>query len=170
MLAMASYRMGDAAAALGVSVDTLRRWVDAGRVPSTRTAGGQRVLEGAALAELAKARSAPAAQATQAGRGVQATQAGRGVQATQAGRGVQATQAGRGVQATQAGHSARNRLLGVVTGVTRDGLMAQVELQCGPHRIVSVVTREAADELGLEPGVLAMAAIKSTSVTLERHG
>ncbi|MFP5317661.1 MAG: molybdopterin-binding protein [Acidimicrobiia bacterium] len=128
---MASYRLGDAAAALGVSVDTLRRWVDAGKVPSSRTSGGQRVLDGPALAELALARS------------------GR-------------------VPDEHAGHSARNRLPGVVTRVTRDGLMAQVELQCGPHRIVAVVTREAADELGLEPGVLSVASIKSTSVTLDR--
>ncbi|HVL27711.1 MAG TPA: TOBE domain-containing protein, partial [Acidimicrobiales bacterium] len=64
------------------------------------------------------------------------------------------------------GHSARNRLPGVVTQVTRDGLLAQVELMCGPFRVVAVVTREAADELGLEPGVLAVASVKSTSVTL----
>jgi len=130
---MASYRLGDAAAVLGVSVDTVRRWVDSGRVPSSRTLGGQRVLDGAALAELARARAPDP------------------------------------VADDHAGHSARNRLPGVVTRVRRDGLMAQVELQCGPHRIVALVTREAADELGLEPGVLATAAVKSTSVTLERH-
>jgi len=66
--------------------------------------------------------------------------------------------------------SARNRLPGVITRVTRDGLMAQVEMQVGPHRVVSVVTREAADELGLAPGVLAVASIKSTSVVVERQG
>lgn len=133
MLAMASYRIGDAAAALGVSVDTLRRWVDAGRVPSSRTAGGQRVVEGADLAQLARSRAGTAG-------------------------------------GERSGHSARNRLPGVVTAVTRDAVMAQVELQCGPHRIVALVTREAVDELGLEPGVLATAAIKSTSVTLDRPG
>lgn len=63
--------------------------------------------------------------------------------------------------------SARNRLLGIVTSVTRDAVMAQVEAQCGPHRIVSLISREAADELCLEPGVVIVAAIKATNVTLE---
>jgi molybdopterin-binding protein len=67
-----------------------------------------------------------------------------------------------------AARSARNRLPGVVTRVTRDGVMAQVELQAGPHRIVSLMTREAAEELGLDRGVLAAASIKSTSVVIER--
>lgn len=63
--------------------------------------------------------------------------------------------------------SARNRLLGIVTAVTRDAVMAQVEMHCGPHRVVSLISREAADELGLEPGVVAVAAIKATNVTVE---
>jgi molybdopterin-binding protein len=63
--------------------------------------------------------------------------------------------------------SARNRLTGLVTRVLRDGVMAQVELQCGPYRIVSLMSREAADELRLEPGVLAVAAVKSTNVVVE---
>jgi len=63
--------------------------------------------------------------------------------------------------------SARNRLVGIVTRVVRDTVMAQVELLCGGHRIVSLMSREAADELGLEPGVLAIAAIKSTNVVVE---
>jgi molybdopterin-binding protein len=63
--------------------------------------------------------------------------------------------------------SARNRFLGLVTRVTRDTVMAQVEIQAGPHRIVSLMSREAADELGLEPGVLAIAAVKSTNVVVE---
>jgi molybdopterin-binding protein len=63
--------------------------------------------------------------------------------------------------------SARNRLVGIVTRVLRDSVMAQVELQCGPHRVVSLMSREAADELGLEPGVLAVASIKSTNVVVE---
>ena len=66
-----------------------------------------------------------------------------------------------------ASESARNRLPGLVTRVVRDTVMAQVELQCGPHRIVSLMSREAADELGLEPGVLAIAAVKSTNVVVE---
>jgi len=63
--------------------------------------------------------------------------------------------------------SARNRFVGLVTRVKRDTVMAQVEIQAGPHRIVSLMSREAADELGLEPGVLAIAAVKSTNVVVE---
>jgi molybdopterin-binding protein len=63
--------------------------------------------------------------------------------------------------------SARNRLTGLVTRVLRDTVMAQVELQCGPYRVVSLMSREAADDLGLEPGVLAVAAVKSTNVVVE---
>jgi molybdopterin-binding protein len=63
--------------------------------------------------------------------------------------------------------SARNRLVGIVTAVKRDTVMAQVEMQCGPYRIVSLMSREAADDLGLEPGVRALASIKSTNVVVE---
>ncbi len=63
--------------------------------------------------------------------------------------------------------SVRNRFRGIVTRVTRDTVMAQVEIQAGPHRVVSLMSREAADELGLEPGVLAVAAVKSTNVVVE---
>ncbi|WP_137120755.1 TOBE domain-containing protein [Segeticoccus rhizosphaerae] len=63
--------------------------------------------------------------------------------------------------------SARNRFTGLVTKVTRDTVMAQVEMQAGPHRIVSLMSREAADELALEPGVLAVASVKSTHVVVE---
>jgi len=65
------------------------------------------------------------------------------------------------------GVSARNHLTGLVTRVVRDTVMAQVELQCGPFRIVSLLSREAADELGLEPGSLAVASIKATNVVIE---
>ena len=65
------------------------------------------------------------------------------------------------------GHSVRNRFTGLVTRVVRDTVMAQVEIQAGPHRIVSLISREAADELRLEPGVLAVAAVKSTNVAVE---
>ncbi|MEO7836481.1 MAG: TOBE domain-containing protein [Acidimicrobiales bacterium] len=68
------------------------------------------------------------------------------------------------------GQSARNRFSGIVTRVLRDKVMAQVEIQVGPHRIVSLMTREAADELGLAPGVLAVAAVKSTNVVVEVAG
>lgn len=63
--------------------------------------------------------------------------------------------------------SLRNRFSGLITRVVRDTVMAQVEIQAGPHRFVSLLSREAADELGLEPGMLAIAAIKSTNVSVE---
>ena len=64
-------------------------------------------------------------------------------------------------------HSARNRFMGLISKVTRDTVMAQVEIQAGPHRFVSLLSREAADELGLEPGMLAVATIKATNVSVE---
>src|SRR5579875_3784881 len=63
--------------------------------------------------------------------------------------------------------SARNRFVGLVTRVVRDKVMAQVEMQCGPYRVVSLMSREAADELGLAPGVTAVASVKSTNVVVE---
>ncbi|MRG61145.1 helix-turn-helix domain-containing protein [Agromyces sp. CFH 90414] len=63
--------------------------------------------------------------------------------------------------------SARNRFVGLVTRVQRDGVMAQVDIQAGPHRVVSLVSAEAVDELGLEPGSLAVAVVKATSVIVE---
>ncbi len=63
--------------------------------------------------------------------------------------------------------SARNRMRGLVTKVTRDTVMAQVEMQAGPFRLVSLMSREAADELGLEPGCLAVASVKATTVVVE---
>ena len=66
--------------------------------------------------------------------------------------------------------SARNRFAGIVTRVTKDKVAAQVELQAGPHRIVSLLTREAVDELGLVPGMLAVASVKSTNVVIEVTG
>jgi molybdopterin-binding protein len=71
---------------------------------------------------------------------------------------------GDGVVARQ---SLRNRFSGLITRVVRDTVMAQVEVQAGPHRFVSLLSREAADELGLEPGMLAIAAVKSTNVSIE---
>jgi molybdopterin-binding protein len=64
-------------------------------------------------------------------------------------------------------HSARNRFSGLVSRVVRDGVMAQVEIQAGPHRFVSLLSREAADELRLEPGMLAVATVKATNVSVE---
>jgi molybdopterin-binding protein len=134
---MTVYRMRDAAELLGVSDDTLRRWAEAGRVPTTTDDGGRKAVEGVELAAFAQELAA---------------------------------QAPRPPARPVASESARNRLTGLVTRVVRDTVMAQVELQCGPHRIVSLMSREAADELGLEPGVLAVAAIKSTNVGVEVPG
>ena len=128
------YKIGQAAELLGVSVDTVRRWADGGRVKVVRTKGGQRLIDGAALARLAIELAA-----------------------------VQEP-------GTIVGQSARNRFPGIVTRVVKDKVAAQVEVQAGPHRVVSLMTREAADELGLAPGVLAVAAVKATSVVIELPG
>lgn len=68
------------------------------------------------------------------------------------------------------GRSARNRFVGLVTEVLSDRVMSQVELQCGPHRVVSLMSTEAVRELGLTPGVLAVAVVKSTTVVVETPG
>ncbi|HEX2701418.1 MAG TPA: helix-turn-helix transcriptional regulator [Acidimicrobiales bacterium] len=126
-----SYRLGQAADLLGVSVDTVRRWADGGRLVTSRTEGGQRLVDGASLARFLVA------------------------------------QADTSEPAAVVGRSARNRLPGIVTKVVKDKVAAQVEMRAGPFRIVSLMTREAADELGLAPGVLAVAAVKSTNVVIE---
>src|SRR5438270_1201843 len=131
---MAEFRMGQAAELLGVSVDTVRRWADGGRLATRRTGGGQRVVDGAALARVAL----ELAESPELGAIV--------------------------------GVSARNRFPGIVTRVVKDKVTAQVEIQAGPHRIVSLMTREAVDELGLAPGVLAVAAVKATNVIVELPG
>jgi molybdopterin-binding protein len=124
------YRISQAAALLGVSDDTVRRWVDSGRLPASGSPGPTTV-EGAALAALAQ----ETATTPELGAHVPA--------------------------------SARNRLTGLVTRVVQDTVMAQVDLQCGPFRIVSLMSAEAATELRLEPGVLAVASVKSTHVVVE---
>ncbi|CAB4690736.1 MAG: MerR family DNA-binding transcriptional regulator [Actinobacteria bacterium] len=123
---MADYlRIGEVAQALGVSVDTLRRWEAAGRLTFERR-GNQRVLAAGELAALTAS-----------------------------------------LTGGDRVSSARNRFVGVVTHVKRDGVMAQVELACGDFRVVSLMSREAADELGLEPGVSATAVVKATNVVVE---
>ncbi len=128
---MPSFRIGVAADLLGVSVDTVRRWADEGRLRVTRTSGGHRVIDGADLARFAT--SLAAADSPE----------------------------------PIVGQSARNRFPGIVTRVVKDKVAAQVEIQAGPHRLVSLMTREAADELDLVPGVLAIAAVKATNVVVE---
>lgn len=127
------YRVAEAAEILGVSTDTVRRWIDAGRMPSTTT-DGRTVVPGADLAALATSL-------------------------------VDGSEHDR----TRAGAvSARNRMTGIVTRVVADTVMAQVEMVCGPYRVVSLMSTEAAVELGLEPGVRAIASVKSTNVVVER--
>ncbi len=131
---MPEFRVREAAALLGVSDDTLRRWVEQRRVSAHTDEAGRQVIEGAALAALAH---------------------------------ELAGQAPRPQPRPVISESARNRFVGLVTRVVRDTVMAQVEIQAGPHRIVSLMSREAADDLALEPGVLAIAAVKSTNVVIE---
>jgi molybdopterin-binding protein len=132
--AVPTFRIREAAELLGVSDDTVRRWADAGRIPTVAEPGRPRVIDGVDLARFAEELAAGADQSP-----------------------VRAT-----VQ-----ESARNRFTGLVTRVVRDTVMAQVEIQSGPHRIVSLMSREAADELKLEPGCLAVASVKATTVVIQ---
>jgi len=77
---------------------------------------------------------------------------------------------GRTPDPTSVGRSARNRFVGIVTNVLSDTVMSQVEIQCGPHRVVSLISTESVRELGLEPGVVAVAVVKATNVILETPG
>lgn len=126
---MHTYRIGEAAALMGVSADTLRRWVDAGRLRAERDEQGRRIIEGPELAAFA--------------RDFNRTERAR------------------------TGSSARNRFSGIVTEVILGDVSAQVEIQAGPFRVVSMISRESAEELKLEPGAPAVAVIKSTNVVVE---
>jgi molybdopterin-binding protein len=127
---MPTYKMGQAAELLGVSVDTVRRWADAGRIAIVRSEGGHRMVDGVALARFA----------------------------------VQVASNHPQLPVTE---SARNHFLGLVTDVATDGVMAHVKLQAGPFRISSLISSEAVAELGLEPGMLAIASVKATNVVIE---
>lgn len=131
---MPQYRLSEAARLLGVSDDTVRRWVDSGQLGEAMDAAGRKVVDGAELAAFAQSHAAEVPDPSSVSR------------------------------------SARNRFVGLVTAVTADGVMAQVELQCGPHRVVSLLSAEAARELGLRPGVLAVAVVKATDVIVETPG
>lgn len=131
---MPHFRFSEAARLLGVSDDTVRRWVDAGTLTAGVDAAGRKVVDGAELARFAKAQAAEVSDPSGVGR------------------------------------SARNRFVGLVTEVTSDTVMSQVELQCGPYRVVSLMSTEAVQELGLAPGTLAVAVIKSTHVVVETPG
>jgi molybdopterin-binding protein len=128
------FRIGESAQLLGVSDDTLRRWIDDGRLIAQADAQGRRTVDGADLARLATQMAVDSTRPT---------------------------------ERPIVKESARNRFTGLVTRVVRDAVMAQVEIQAGPHRIVSLMSRESADQLGLEPGVRAVAAVKATNVVVE---
>lgn len=125
-----TYRIGEAAALLGVSSDTLRRWVDSGRLAAERDEQGRRIIPGPALASFAREIS--------------------------------------GAERGNSASSARNRFTGIVTEVILGDVSAQVEIQAGPFRVVSMISRESAEELELAPGVPAVAVIKSTNVVVEK--
>ncbi len=128
---MTHFRVTEAAALLGVSDDTVRRWIDADRLPAVRDGAGRWLVQGRDLAEFARDQASP-------------------------------PQVHSAVTT-----SATNRMPGLVTRVARDGLMAEVEIQAGPFRVVSVMTAAAADALGLEPGVLAVASVTAHDVVVE---
>ncbi|MFM7599345.1 MAG: molybdopterin-binding protein [Actinomycetota bacterium] len=134
---MAQMRISEAAEFLGVSDDTVRRWIESGRLASTTDAAGRQVIDGAEVARVMREGAATPASAQ---------------------------------LAPIVGRSARNRFAGVVTRVVKDTVMAQVEIQAGPHRFVSLLSAEAVDELGLEPGSLAIATVKATNVGVEVPG
>ena len=121
--------IGEAARAIGVSPDTLRRWDRTGKLKTTRDARNRRRV---AASEVERLASRPTRHRT-----------GDAL-------------------------SARNRFAGVVSSIEADGVMAIVEIEAGPHRITAAITRDAVDELGLAPGVPATAAVKATSVMVER--
>jgi molybdopterin-binding protein len=127
---MADLTLGEAARALGVSADTLRRWDRSGKLHTVRDARNRRLVP---VAEIERLSTHPRRHGT-----------GDSL-------------------------SARNRFPGVVTSVEVDGVMALVEIEAGPFRVTAAVTRDAVEELGLAPGVLATAAVKATSVMVERR-
>jgi len=129
---MPQFRIREASDLLGVSDDTVRRWIDAGTLAAVRDDVGRKVIEGVALAEFSRQHASAAA-----------------------------------TDPSGVGRSARNRFVGLVTKVIADGVMAQVEVQCGPHTVVSLMSSEAVRELQLEPGRMAVAVIKATTVIIE---
>jgi molybdopterin-binding protein len=137
MPAMGSERMlriGQAAELLGVGVETLRRWADEGHLPTTRSAGGQRLVPLEEVSRLLAER--------------------------------RRTTRERRIVA----QSARNRFEGIVTRIDRDGVAAVVQVQAGPHRLVSLLTAEAVEEMGLQVGDEAICVVKATNVIVEVPG
>lgn len=125
---MPQLRVSESASLLGVSDDTVRRWIDQGRLPAQRSDTGRLSIDGRDLAHLAQDLA--------------------------------------GEEAVGLRSSARNQLRGIVTRVVQDTVMAQVEMQAGPFRVVSLMSSEAVGDLGLEPGVVTVASIKATQVVI----
>lgn len=130
---MTNFRISQAAGLLGVSDDTLRRWVDDGQLAADTDDAGRKVIAGAELARYAQALAVRQ----------------------------------RPTQVDGAPTSARNRFTGLVTQIKTDKVMAQVDLQCGPYRVVSLMSSEAVADLGLQVGSLGVAVVKSTTVIVE---
>ena len=128
---MPQIRIKDAALYLGVSDDTVRRWIDNGTMEASKDESGRSVVDGLALATLARENAVLPEDPSGIGR------------------------------------SARNRFVGLVTDIVMDTVMAKVELQCGPHRVVSLMSSDAVRELGLELGSVAIAVVKATTVIVE---
>ncbi|MGF0117580.1 TOBE domain-containing protein [Promicromonospora sp. Marseille-Q5078] len=128
---MPHMRVSEASVYLGVSDDTVRRWIDRGLLGSTTDASGRKVVDGYEVAMVAREHATPPALPG-------------------------------GMKS-----SARNRFVGLVTEIQTDKIMSQVELQCGPFRVVSLMSSEAVRDLGLERGSVAVAVIKSTTVVIE---
>ena len=130
MLFMPHLRISEAAALVGVSDDTLRRWIKSVDVATSKDEGGRTVIDGKDLASYAARIAAPAGDSNVL-------------------------------------RSARNHFVGIVTAVKTDAVMAQVDMQCGPFRVVSLMSSEAVRDLGLEVGSVATAVIKATTVIIE---
>lgn len=128
---MPAIRIKDAAVLLGVSDDTVRRWVDGGTLASFKDESGRKVIAGEVLAEFAREQASPPPDPV-------------------------------GVAS-----SARNRFVGLVTKVTADRVMSEVQMQCGPFTVISLMSTESATQLGLVPGVVAVAMVKATTVIVE---
>ncbi len=131
---MNEFTIRQAAALLGISDDTVRRWGETGRITVTRGENGRQTVAGADLVALLAETSPPVALAD---------------------------------EFPLAGSSSRNRFVGLVTAITKDTVMAQVDVQAGPFRAVSLLSREAVDDLGLEVGMLVVATAKATNVGIE---
>ena len=129
---MSRVRIREAADLLGVSDDTVRRWIDSGALAAVKDGSGRTAIEGADLAAFARGHARTPSDPT------------------------------------EVDSSARNRFVGLVTAVTSDRVMSEVQMQCGPFTVVSLMSSRSVAALGLEPGKVAVAVIKATNVIVEK--